>query len=458
MVLMDNSASMSDSFAPQRLCGGGEAAQAATKSLFLAFKHKSSICRADDTAAAISRLFPAGSACPANIRLHSHKETGAFKGSCHLNFTSVADASSALHHLKERHWYPHGPVNKAEYAEAPVRPSGGHGKAPRSDTRFTMAQMALHFFADRSQELDLPHAAGLLLVGTHVSTTCKLTASLQAFQTTVERAQEERAAERGGHTCLLAGLREAAQQLYSFQDAHKGCKLRILAITDGEDTSGDNPLKELETLRTMRCTVDVVVLGGARAGDLAAIAEFTRGLVVQPMNEDDLASIFQAETLMQVGKRKRKQLPGMPNDHSFKHTSRDLGFSLSNHRRQYREAQTNLLQARGLLTDAAAAADGGGARQSNVSASAVIAVADTTSALSKPVVAPTGEHLDKLESHAMANAYMATRYNAADSSRPSLSRIKRLMSEMKKCAIKEDAHRELHTQLEVYIGVNFYVL
>ena len=106
----------------------------------------------DDTAAAISRLFPAGSACPANIRLHSHKETGAFKGSCHLNFTSTVDASSALNHLQERHWHPHGPVSKAEYADAQPERPGAHGKAPRSDTRFTMAQMALFTMSDTASQ------------------------------------------------------------------------------------------------------------------------------------------------------------------------------------------------------------------------------------------------------------------------------------------------------------------
>jgi len=34
----------------------------------------------------------------------------------------------------------------------------------------------------------------------------------------------------------MQGLRSAAQQLYDFRNTHKNCKLRVLVISDGEDT------------------------------------------------------------------------------------------------------------------------------------------------------------------------------------------------------------------------------
>ena len=96
VVLMDNSASMSDVFAGQiRQSSGEETCHGATSSLFVAFKHDSSICKAEDTSTAISRLFPA-EARPSNIRMHSHKETNAFKGSCH---SIIFHSSTVLLHI-----------------------------------------------------------------------------------------------------------------------------------------------------------------------------------------------------------------------------------------------------------------------------------------------------------------------------------------------------------------------
>ena len=39
---------------------------------------------------------------------------------------------------------------------------------------------------------------------------------------------------------------------------------------------------------------------GAQAGDLAAIAAYTGGLILQPLSEEDLLKTFEAEALMQV--------------------------------------------------------------------------------------------------------------------------------------------------------------
>ena len=275
IVLLDTSASMSDAFALRKHNDQAEA----TSTLFVAFKRGSPICTAKDTLPAISRLFAEPQNCAANlsnIRPHFSRESPyEFKGSCHAIFVSPAAAAEALRQLLESH---KEVVSKAIYAE-----SKG-SSTPRPETRFQMAQLALHQFAMRAQDLDLPHALGLMLVGTKVQATCRLTPSLQAFTDITARAQEERA-ERGGNTELLAGLRDAAQALYAYRDTHQKCKLRILVLTDGEDNSGDDPLKELRFLCTAKITVDVVVLGGAQAGDLAAISFFTGGLVLQPFSE-----------------------------------------------------------------------------------------------------------------------------------------------------------------------------
>ena len=144
---------------------------------------------------------------PVDVRPHFHRETQAFKGSCHVKFNTRAHAEAVLESLTARALCPQkGPVTCVKYA--PDFRKDFHALdacSQKPETRFAMAQLALHQFAGRCQDQDLPHAMGLLLVGTTVQTACKLTPSQQAFTDTAELAQEERAAERGGNTCLLAG-------------------------------------------------------------------------------------------------------------------------------------------------------------------------------------------------------------------------------------------------------------
>jgi len=428
-----------------------EKSSTATSTLFVAFKRNSEICAAKDAVSAISGLFKKTTS-PISVRPHYHKETNAFKGTCHVNFSSSELASSAIQYLKEHS----NDVNVAEHAPDILRkgPQARDQFQTRqmSETRFAMAQLALDAFANKSQNQDLPHAAGLLLVGSTVRTACKLTPSLQAFTDTAALAQQERAAARGGNTCLLAGLREAAQQLYTYRDWHKKCKLRILVLTDGEDTSDDDPLKELGTLREAKIVVDVVVLGGAQAGDLAAIAGYTGGLVLQPLTNDDLLNTFEAEALMQLLKRKHLALPALPNLDDFRRASKKEGIKLSKQRRQHCDEQSATMDscgkmalvARGMLSEAS-----GGAQSS---AAVVAAMTGTTNALSKPVTTPTHAMLQDAANKALRGIGVTPHPSGGVSSNN--NRIKRLMMEAKKCMYVTETERELHTQLEIFIGDN----
>jgi hypothetical protein len=92
IVLMDNSASMSDTF---RVNLYQDATQGATATLFVAFKRGSHVFEAPDTVNSILQyLEPYARAV--NVRPHFHKETRAFKGSCHAIFSSVEEARAVL--------------------------------------------------------------------------------------------------------------------------------------------------------------------------------------------------------------------------------------------------------------------------------------------------------------------------------------------------------------------------
>ncbi len=213
--------------------------------------------------------------------------------------------------------------------------------------------------------------------------------------------------------------------------------------------SGDDPLKELATLREAKIVVDVVVLGGARAGDLAAIARYTGGLVLQPLSEADLLSTFEAEALMQLSKRLHVVLPPLPDVHTFRRISKAKGMELASQRRQYRdsEAASSLLgrpglTARGMLTGLNEAQAG-----ALSSAAAVYKMTGTTASLCMPVAAQTEElrkgtaskavqYLDGSGSAAEVASPVCYRsmanLNASEQAKSS-SRIRRLMMEAKKC-------------------------
>ncbi len=184
LVLMDNSASMSESFSPPKRHETVTAG--ATSTLFLTFKHDSDTVKSKDTVAAILRLLDSHDtsargggeggvsrseinyAQPVDVRPHFHRETQAFKGSCHVKFNTCAQAAAVLESLTARALCPQkGPVTCVRYA--PDFRKDFHALdacSRKSETRFSMAQLALNQFAGRCQDQDLPHAMGLLLVGT----------------------------------------------------------------------------------------------------------------------------------------------------------------------------------------------------------------------------------------------------------------------------------------------------
>ena len=246
---------------------------------------------------------------PVNVRLHRHRETERWKGSCHLEFASTAAAELALAAVSQRKgpalW---GGGCRAELAaEQDQTTRAQRQSASEAETRMAICKLGVQRFSERAVALDLPHACGVLLVGSNVDAHCRLTAALRLFADRAASAMTDDQCERkGGCTRLLMALERAAEELASFrsrQPSDHDVRLRILAVTDGEDTSNDSPLQALQALFEHRITLDVVVLGGATGGAMAALAEFSGGVVLQPVSERDALRAFESEVLLQLAAR-----------------------------------------------------------------------------------------------------------------------------------------------------------
>jgi hypothetical protein len=161
---------------------------------------------------------------------------------------------------------------------------------------------ALSEFADHVTALDLPHAGGLLLCGSEVAFACSLTPSFALF---AQRSAAAVAAlhgggdAKGGATRLYDALIAGAASLAHFAAAHPGCACRILALTDGEDTSGGSAAAALAALTRHGVTLDAVLLCG-RVGTLAAMAAATGGAWVRPESEADALAVFRREAFLSL--------------------------------------------------------------------------------------------------------------------------------------------------------------
>jgi hypothetical protein len=295
--------------------GGGDAvAEGSTRTLFVAFSgkaadrfsHQEVVAEISATCEKLVAGAGAGptssAAVPIDTKLHVHRETGLFKGSAHVKFKTPAIAEAVLNAgLKKAKLFGH--AVRAVYRAPEMQSGGGGGGKGKGgngggkggrvggkgggdvqdqqqqqqqrqqrgfETRLAMAKLALSQYAYISVARDLPHACGVLLVGSDVQEACQLTPSLTYFEEQTAGAVAAAGGEGGGgggkgyggkggrgggQTALYAALSEAAEQLRSFGDAHQNSALRVIAITDGEDTSGDPPWRCLSALHEARVTV-----------------------------------------------------------------------------------------------------------------------------------------------------------------------------------------------------------
>jgi len=172
----------------------------------------------------------------------------------------------------------------------------------RDDSRMTRMQTVkqlFHAFVNRCQAYDYATQIGLIIFDSDVDYTCPLTQVLEDFRDHVEEAGAE------GETKLYDALKKAANELASFKEEHPDTKLRILCLTDGEDTkSSCDPVDLAGLLQTHQITCDSIMIGeGANNKTLRSISKATGGYAFAPKTLADALKLNELETLLTLFER-----------------------------------------------------------------------------------------------------------------------------------------------------------
>lgn len=398
---------------------GPEVERGSTRTLFVAWKPGAPRSPQDIIAGIHEACKANGAPVPSDVRVHKHREGNRCKNSAHVTFRNAEAAEAAIEALgKVRLWGGKLRVDRAADGRPPAPRGGARAEDPGS--RMAHAKLALQCLADRIETLDLPHATGLMLFGSDVTVPCALTPLLELFSTATSKAREARADARGGTTRLVAALHQAAQRLADFGARHV-CKLSVLLISDGDDTSRDSAFDALRLLRDADVVVDLVVLGGARAGEAAALAEATGGTVYHPQSDSELVAIFEDEATLRLARRAPRE-PPMPTPKQFQRAAQRLNAALREAHRAG-PAVHDSLAAGGLLAPAV----------SNGAVAGTAAVSSALRQLARPSAPP--------DDAVIVNGFIGMPKEAMNP-----MRIQRLMKEARRVI------EPPHEQLTVFVG------
>eukprot|EP00054_Salpingoeca_dolichothecata_P001715 m.20352 g.20352 ORF g.20352 m.20352 type:complete len:871 (+) comp12460_c0_seq1:798-3410(+) len=169
------------------------------------------------------------------------------------------------------------------------------------NTRLAVAKRLMDAFSNRSKAYDLPHAVGLIMFSSSVNRAGEPTRLFNVFEEHVENATSN------GSTALFDALAAARQSLVAFHRRNPSARLRILCLTDGEDTASSMSAHTVcGQLQDSNIVVDSVVIGGTNNRPLKAISTATGGFCFKPSAAADLLKIFELETVLRVGARSNR--------------------------------------------------------------------------------------------------------------------------------------------------------
>eukprot|EP00054_Salpingoeca_dolichothecata_P027154 m.197600 g.197600 ORF g.197600 m.197600 type:complete len:1101 (+) comp25879_c0_seq3:125-3427(+) len=178
------------------------------------------------------------------------------------------------------------------------------GSRFNDQTRLEVAKRLMDAFSNRSKAYDLPHNIGLTLFGSKVHCAMPLTRLFNDFEAHVQQAKPS------GCTALFDALEHAKQQLVIFRGSHPKAKLRVLCLSDGEDTQSTSQAHTVcAQLQANSIIVDSVLIGGADNFPLKAICTATGGFCFKPEESAQLLKIFEMETVLSATERDADTCP-----------------------------------------------------------------------------------------------------------------------------------------------------
>jgi len=161
-------------------------------------------------------------------------------------------------------------------------------------------------FANRCQAYNYATEIGLVTFGSDVQTPCPITPHFEAFK---EHVQDVKAT---GDTKLYDALQAAAEHLVAFKTQHAETRLRILCLTDGQDSEKNGSTVEAHAvtrlLQQRQIMLDAVCIGDVGVDDIKAVAKATNGYCFNPKRLRDALKLNELETLLTHFQRPEAQL------------------------------------------------------------------------------------------------------------------------------------------------------
>ena len=180
-------------------------------------------------------------------------------------------------------------------------------------TRLRAVTEGFKVLADRAMALEGgAMALGLVTFSDVVREVTPVKAALRGFQHDIDALQPD------GETALWDAVELAVSKLVAFAESERRrdpamprIKLRIVALTDGEDTSSSTSrAAAAKAALAARVTVDAIRLGPDAVGlKLAALARLTGGAVHKPEDLGELCAVCEAPTFVAGAEDARAQLP-----------------------------------------------------------------------------------------------------------------------------------------------------
>ncbi|XP_033830965.1 uncharacterized protein LOC117378471 [Periophthalmus magnuspinnatus] len=156
-------------------------------------------------------------------------------------------------------------------------------------------------FANRSMAYDFHHIISLVKFDSTVKTLQTFTETLETFKDSVQNL------EANGGTALYDALELGRRKLKKVKTEFPNCVLRVLCITDGNDSSSTiEPDDVAINLIKSGIIMDSVLLGTVENNMLHGISIASGGCCFKPETSKDGLKLFEAETILSLAMRKPK--------------------------------------------------------------------------------------------------------------------------------------------------------
>ncbi|XP_034089727.1 uncharacterized protein LOC117557863 [Gymnodraco acuticeps] len=157
-------------------------------------------------------------------------------------------------------------------------------------------------FATRTMAYDFCHIIGLVKFDSLVKILHTFTENLETFK------EHMRNIEASGCTLLYDALRRGASELEEVKTRFPDCRLRIMCLTDGNDSgSCIEPDAVTAKLLKSNIVVDSILLGNVENNMLHGISNATGGCCFKPKTTKDGLKLFEIETVLSLEQRKLKE-------------------------------------------------------------------------------------------------------------------------------------------------------